>query len=314
MKEKDANTLIAVLNSTLIALLKTFYGRFAGTEGNLKTEVVDVKLLHVPQVAAVQEDLAARIREAFHSLQRRKCGRMVEALFMDCHDLDHLALIKDRPLELSEELCQPDRRALDEAVMELIGVNDAAERAQLLEEIYRATAAHYRQIRIVEIQKQVQRAGGRSRRLSAADLAAGIWDSLGPEQRGVPIASSLAGSCPEAETVRIPEGKAKAPGRNDLFHSNDVVFVAGRSKEHATYANTEQAALAALLANLGIRGEVKLPQDAQECAAHRISIERRTESARRLFEQLAAQRTSNEKTLEQVVALLLHWHVHGRTH
>ncbi|MCX5682757.1 MAG: hypothetical protein NT049_03630, partial [Planctomycetota bacterium] len=41
-------TLVAVLNSTLIGLFKTFYGRFAGTEGNLKTEVVDVNLLEVP--------------------------------------------------------------------------------------------------------------------------------------------------------------------------------------------------------------------------------------------------------------------------
>ena len=42
-----------MLNSTLVGLFKTFYGRFAGTEGNLKTEVVDVNLLEVPDPRGV---------------------------------------------------------------------------------------------------------------------------------------------------------------------------------------------------------------------------------------------------------------------
>ena len=36
-----------MLNSTLVGLIKTFYGRFAGTEGNLKTEVLDVNLIDI---------------------------------------------------------------------------------------------------------------------------------------------------------------------------------------------------------------------------------------------------------------------------
>ena len=48
LSETEQAALVAVLNSTLVGLFKTFYGRFAGTEGNLKTEVVDVNLLEVP--------------------------------------------------------------------------------------------------------------------------------------------------------------------------------------------------------------------------------------------------------------------------
>jgi hypothetical protein len=36
-----------MLNSTLVGLIKTFYGRFAGPEGNLKTEVLDVSLIDI---------------------------------------------------------------------------------------------------------------------------------------------------------------------------------------------------------------------------------------------------------------------------
>ncbi len=48
LSETERLALVAVLNSTVVGLFKTFYGRFAGTEGNLKTEVVDVNLLEVP--------------------------------------------------------------------------------------------------------------------------------------------------------------------------------------------------------------------------------------------------------------------------
>lgn len=40
--KRESESLVAVLNSTLVGLFKTFYGRYAGTEGNLKTEVIDV--------------------------------------------------------------------------------------------------------------------------------------------------------------------------------------------------------------------------------------------------------------------------------
>ena len=51
LRAAEKKSLVAVLNSTLVGLFKTCYGRFAGTEGNLKTEVVDVNLLEVPDRA-----------------------------------------------------------------------------------------------------------------------------------------------------------------------------------------------------------------------------------------------------------------------
>ena len=59
----------------------------------------------------------------------------------------------------------PDRRAFDLAVFELLGVADAAEREKLCDELYYETATHFRQIRIVEIQKQEQRAKSRRPRV-----------------------------------------------------------------------------------------------------------------------------------------------------
>ena len=46
----DPTALCAVLNSTVVALLKYLYARQVGREGNLDTEVVDTRMMRVPSV------------------------------------------------------------------------------------------------------------------------------------------------------------------------------------------------------------------------------------------------------------------------
>jgi hypothetical protein len=61
-------------------------------------------------------------------------------------------------------LRQPDRRQLDDAVFELLGVKSATQRKVLIDRLYAETAAHFRAIRVTEIQKMEDRAkGGKSR-------------------------------------------------------------------------------------------------------------------------------------------------------
>ena len=113
--------LVAVLNSTLVGLFKTFYGRFAGTEGNLKTEVVDVNLLEVPDPRGVSAEVAKRLADALDRMGNRDVGRLVEEQLMDCHTPERARKLAAGPLVLSDELQQSDRRDLDDAVFELLG-------------------------------------------------------------------------------------------------------------------------------------------------------------------------------------------------
>lgn len=53
----EARSLAAVLNGTIVALFKHFYGRYAGSEGTLKTEVVDTVLLELPDPRGVSPAL-----------------------------------------------------------------------------------------------------------------------------------------------------------------------------------------------------------------------------------------------------------------
>ena len=85
LSESESEVLVAVLNSTLVGLFKTFYGRFAGTEGNLKTEVVDVNLIEVPDPRGVSEEVARRLTTAINSMSQREVGRLIEEQLMNCH-------------------------------------------------------------------------------------------------------------------------------------------------------------------------------------------------------------------------------------
>jgi hypothetical protein len=70
--------LIPILNSTLIAFIKSFYGRYAGTEGNLKTEVVDVVMLEIPDPRRATEAQVRRLESALARIQQRKVTHLVE--------------------------------------------------------------------------------------------------------------------------------------------------------------------------------------------------------------------------------------------
>ena len=83
-KQCASEILAAVLNSTLVALFKFYFGRYAGTEGTLKTEVVDVNLLEVPDPRNVTDAVADKLRNAFAKLCERESSHLVEQEFLEC--------------------------------------------------------------------------------------------------------------------------------------------------------------------------------------------------------------------------------------
>jgi hypothetical protein len=305
----ESEAIVAVLNSTLVGLFKTFYGRFAGTEGNLKTEVVDVNLLEVPDPRGVSPDLAKRLAGALESISNREVGRLVEEQLMDCHSSERARKLAAGPLVLSNELQQPDRRDLDDAVFELLGVSDPQERVELLKRLYDATAQHFRDIRVVEIEKMEQRAKADTRRFNIYDLAADIWDAAELEDL-TPLAEWLE-ERPEADSVAIiPEEQPAIPSSNPLFAPNTVYF--GKAKTDMDYRSREQAELVVHLANLGISGELKLPGNPKDCIKLLNLVNERLKQAHGRFKELAKSRTGDERLREHLTDLLMRWFVKGR--
>lgn len=305
----EGEALVAVLNSTLIGLFKTFYGRFAGTEGNLKTEVVDVNLLEVPNPRGISSKLAKRLAGALESMSKREVGRLVEEQLMDCHTPERARKLAAGLLVFSKELQQPDRRDLDDTVFELLGVSDPQERTELLKRLYEATARYFRDIRVVEIEKMQQRGKSDRQGFSIHDLAADVWDAAELEDT-MPLDEWIGQRSAWNSIIVIPEEQPAMLSGNPLFEPKRVYF----GKAHSTSIDCqsrEQAQLVLRLANLGLSGESKLPKEPKACIDLLTHIDKRLEQASDTFEELAKSRTSDDRVREQITGLLLRWFVHG---
>jgi hypothetical protein len=315
LKEEHVATLQAIVNSTLVANFKTFYGRYAGTEGNLKTEVVDVNLLEVPDPRNVTKAVAKKLQIAFERLSKRDTHPMVEEAFMECRSFERIKKLAEKPIELPTELTMPDRRALDLAMFELLGVSNSAERDKLCDELYYETANHFRQIRIVEVQKQEQRAKSEGREFRADELAADLWDSL-PEDEKQPLAAWLASHVGDGLPVNIPEGEARLPDPGDFLDASTIFFrVPGVDKSSfkpLELPSRPHAELVHFAWQQRIYGRVVLPK--KESAAHKLfgDATARVTALTAKADELARSRTSDERKAMDLSRLLVHWMMNGR--
>ena len=100
---------------------------------------------------------------------------------MDRHTALEVREAAKLPLGLPLELQQEDRRNLDDAIFELLGVQSARRRKDLIDRLYREVASHFRSIRIVKVQKMEQRRrGGGKDDVAQAELATDAWNNSGP--------------------------------------------------------------------------------------------------------------------------------------
>jgi hypothetical protein len=315
LSETETDALLAVVNSTLVANFKTFYGRYAGTEGNLKTEVVDVNLLEVPDPRQVTKTIAKKLRNAFEALCERDTLPMVEEEFMECRSAERIRKLAERPIGLPQELKMPDRRALDLAVFELLGVTGAAGREGLCDEVYYETAKHFRQIRIVEVQKQEQRAKAEGREFRTDELAADLWDGLAEADKQ-PLVQWIAAQVDDGASVNIPEGVGSLPDANDFLDANTVFFRVSRSgkvmSQPFPLPSRAHAETVYLLSRQGIHGPVILARTEKAALALQARITQRLAAVAATATALSRSRTADGKKALELARLLGFWMLHGK--
>jgi type I restriction-modification system DNA methylase subunit len=312
LNRAEQRVLVAILNSTLVGLFKTFYGRFAGTEGNLKTEVIDVNLIDVPDPRGASGDVARRLIDALRAMTKRDVGRMVEESFMDCHSYLRALDLAARPLALAEELRQADRRQLDEAVFELLGVESATQRRVLIDRLYAETATHFRAIRVTEIQKTEDKAKGKKRRFAASEQAADAWDAVDLIDL-TPLADWVRNHAtgPTQEVV-IPDERPVDLATGSMF-DNETVYFGKRRQEHVVCPSRGTAELLARIAGLGVSGSQVLPVDDATARDLLERLDQRHESASARLKELVESRTSDPDIQNEVFNVLERWFVLGRS-
>ena len=285
LEDVDPRLLWAMLNSTIVALSKHQFGRAAGIEGNFKTEVIDVEMMLVPDVRRAPPDMAARAVAAAERMARGLSGR-----------------------KLPEEFESSDRRELDDAVLEMLGFPDAAERATFRDSIYEALRELYRSTRAREIIAQAdRRRTARRGRITATDIADEIWaehaDSFGllrfPEDFLLrPSQGDLVDLPPgpvEVGTALMDTGRGLRAG---------TVRVGGRTGTVIEAGSVPRAQFLEALALCGHHGAVRVPNDRQCEEALRQFNDYRQGLADR-FEALAAERTRDPRRQHAISAALI---------
>lgn len=272
----DPAVLCGVLNSTVCALFKHLFGRWAGTEGNLQTAVVDVKIMPVPDIRRATRGVAKKIRAALDAMTKR------------------------RTRNLTDEFTDPARLALDDAVLELLGIADADERHSVRDRLYAEMTSMHRairdkELRAIENKKRTMRGGSPS----PESMASEIWEVLDPSLIRRFPEDFYGAEIKDADTIELHDGKAKVVamplmGKVEFEMGGDVIELSKESR----------AQLALTAHTCGRRGPILIPRDAAACAAVLSRYREYIEQMHAVFAQSAAEKTANEKLAAKVGTIL----------
>lgn len=267
----SAKTLCAVLNSTVVALLKYLYGRQVGREGNLDTEVVDARMMLVPDVRRSSSAVQERLDKAFDLMRGRDCQPLLK------------------------ELDQAERITLDDATLGLLGVNESAKQAEIRDELYGQMSSLYREIREVELKKQVERRiTARRDRASPHTIAEEIWEEFDKAQiRAFP--DDFISDGESTESVTLPAGKPKV--LDDLFHRG-AVQINGNVIKLGSKARAE---FAAKTVELGHYGPTSIPKSDRACEKALESYGRYEAQMESTFKDLAEERSADPEIQTRIV-------------
>ncbi|HJX84902.1 MAG TPA: hypothetical protein VJ723_11200, partial [Candidatus Angelobacter sp.] len=229
----------------------------------------------------------------------------------DCHTEEGMRLLQEKPLGMPIELQQPDRRELDLAVFELLGVTNAKRRETLVDRLYAETSLYHRGQRIQDIQSSINRTKNKGTKgAGQLELAFDAWEQLEPEWRK-PLPLWLKENALAAKTVEIPEGEVRLAAAENFLEADTLFF--GKKPGFAYQcASRTEAELLYQIANEGLRGPVSIPSGEDQARKLLAELDHRLTEGRRKLIQLAEERAGTEKLREQVVEALYRWFIHGK--
>jgi hypothetical protein len=272
----EAEALCGILNSTLVALSKSHFGRWVGSEGNLDTEVIDVNMMLVPDPREAPRQLLARLRVALSQMAQRNTRN------------------------LPEEFELADRQELDDAVLELLGEKDPGRRKELRAGLYHEMRQMYRVIRekellAIENKKKAKKGKGKPK---PSHLADEIVKELSPDlMRHFP--ADFLPPVWETETVSLPVGRVRL--RDHGLYGEHGIESDG---VYVELGDADRARFAKALCDFGRHGPQPIPLAAEHCRQTLTRYQRYREQLHSELVERAGQKTTDVKLQAQVVKLL----------
>jgi hypothetical protein len=300
----DADVLAGVLNSSWAVLAKFQFGRPVGNEGNLKTEVVDVKMMPVPDPRqGVQQ--ARRVAAAFLKLAERPAMQ-----FLSERRMRSMAWHKGgREADLASltdvgELDMADRRELDDAVLEMLGVRSAAERTEWLRRLYEYLHGHFELVRQKEEKAIVNKnTSARRSAKTAVEVAAEIIAELREKHDRLLLPfDDFVDNYGHYDTYEVP-ANGIAERHQDMFSSVGAVRFMKGKRQHGLVQvrHAAQAELLVIAANHGVRGLVRLPLESSDNERLLSNYVQHLRNRQQRIAALAAERTSDADFQNEIV-------------
>ena len=275
----------AILNSTFVSLSKHQFARSAGVEGNVQTDVVSVNMMLVPDIRKSSIAAAQRAVAACEKIAQRNAGRY-----------------------LSDEFDLDDRRELDDAVLEMLGIEDADERTALRDGLYQAMTDMHNAIRAREVIAQKDRRQAKRRAtVTALDIAEEIWSERRLDLHLLQFPDDFVPRQYDGETFSLPDGDVEVGAAMiamDQLLQIGTIRVGGKDGEVLNVSSHARARFIEALSECHRSGEVRLPDDEVcEQAVSRFSQYR--EDLRERCSQLAARITQNRTRQNAIVNALM---------
>lgn len=305
----DVEVIAGILNSTIVLLSKFQFGRPVGVEAALKTEVVDIGMMLVPDPRSAPQAVLSRVKESFRKLRERE-----SLAFLSERRLKRMNLTaKGRGKDLEDisdlsELSQPDRAELDDAVLELLGL-EAADREVFRRALYEYLERFFESARAKE-EAAISNKKTVSRRAAARpeDLAKDIFERL--RQTAAPLFVRYEEACVDLsrpfDTFEIPTNTS-ATIDSGLFETSAVNFVRKNKVVARIEARSvEQRDLLLAIANAGISGVLRVPVEQDAVRGAGRSLLRLLERRRAEVNEQASARTSDAELKEELVRRVLH--------
>lgn len=300
----------AILNSSPVILAKHLFGRPAGVEGNLKTEIVDVDMMPVPDWTLATAALQRKLALAMRSMSKRAAIGLLSPRRLRRKSLIERGRESElRAISDESELDQADRRVLDDAVLELLGVTTRTERTRLLNALYAHLREFFESVRVKEEEAiDNKRRAASQATLGVDQIVSDVMQAIEREHPALLRSYTELNPGTVGDGIRIPAGGTPVVV-NDLV-SCGVRFAEGRSGQLITTQNVEQAELVAAIAQVGPRGRsLFVPRDPAAATAVTASLRDLASARLRTANELIQERTADpdliERSLQRVVAQLV---------
>lgn len=306
------DVMAGVLNSTWTLLSGFIFGRPTGNEGLQEQMVGDVRLMSVADPRAGTVSARGRVANAFAAMKPRRQGRFISDRAFNETRLRSQG--KDAELaKLSDycELDEPDRHKLDDAVLELMGFDNADERDELRAELYAFLRRHFVAVRKKEEKATANRSTtSRQGRVTPTTLAREVVSEL---QETHPTLlrhyEDLLDLTAPFHTYDVPVRGEPVIETADVFTPHAVAFRRGSKRVGIVpTAHAEQQRLVHQLALHGVRGIVRVPLAERASAhvreRHADLMRRRAEAIRSLIAERVQDPGLHKKVSAKVSSML----------